>query len=118
MYPPFVDRGEVAGVIPAVRGDSLGGLVGPIPVVGHHVRATDRDLAHFVDLAQRLVRASDFHVDTDARRPSARQAAQSIGIAGESQLMVERPELRDVWAHLGHAVALRETAWKFVHRSS
>jgi hypothetical protein len=49
----FVEHADVAALEVAVGRHDLGGLVGALPVAGHHLRALDRDLArlalrHFV----------------------------------------------------------------------
>jgi hypothetical protein len=41
----LVDHADVAGAEEAVGGHHLGGLVGALPVAGHHLRAADGDLA-------------------------------------------------------------------------
>ncbi len=117
----LVDGADVAGAKVAVGRHDLGGLVRPLPIAGHHLRAADRDLAGCAhgDLAPFVVeqgqlgrgqRNADGAAVGGARHRVAgrrgRGLRQAVAFADGALRLLE-PELGGA-AGDGHAAAHRE----------
>src|SRR5215467_9264600 len=59
---PLVDATDVAGAKQVASYHDLCGLVGPLPIAGHHLRATHANLSDFVEaeLSSLVIANADF----------------------------------------------------------
>ena len=79
-----VDRGDVAGVQPAVD-DRLGGRLGPVPVAEHHVGPRHQDLAVLARIAVGAVLADDAHVGVEERPAGRSGAGERVGAGDQTR---------------------------------
>src|SRR5215212_9297433 len=96
----FVGARDIAGMQPAIL-QGFGGLFGPLPVFGHHMRRTDANLAGLAGCDLVIVVVEAFHL-TGRNRKAARQK-QSRGV----RIVVGLAQHRDRVA-FGLPVKLRE----------
>ena len=104
-----VERAEVPGAKPAVRGERLGGLVRLVPVARRHVRTLDLDLAVRAGLACLALRIDD--ADRHTRQAADRRSRACARRAAGSTRSCRFPSCRSARGRDGRSAArTRETS--------